>query len=62
MLMLDLKRLRVLRSVSEHGSFSAAADDLYLSQSAVSQQIANLEAEVGEPPAFNSLRHDLDGS
>jgi molybdate transport repressor ModE-like protein len=47
--MLDLKRLRVLRSVAEHGSFSAAADDLYVSQSAVSQQIANLEAEVGEP-------------
>ena len=47
--MLDLKRLRVLRAVAEHGSFSAAADDLYVSQSAVSQQIANLEAEVGEP-------------
>lgn len=47
--MLDLKRLRVLRSVAEHGSFSAAAEDLYVSQSAVSQQIANLEAEVGEP-------------
>jgi molybdate transport repressor ModE-like protein len=47
--MLDLKRLRVLRSVAEQGSFSAAADDLYVSQSAVSQQIANLEAEVGEP-------------
>ena len=47
--MLDLKRLRVLRAVAEHGSFSAAADELYVSQSAVSQQIANLEAEVGEP-------------
>lgn len=47
--MLDLKRLRVLRAVAEHRSFSAAADELYVSQSAVSQQIANLEAEVGEP-------------
>jgi DNA-binding transcriptional LysR family regulator len=47
--MLDLKRLRVLRAVAEHGSFSAAAEELYVSQSAVSQQIANLEAEVGEP-------------
>jgi len=47
--MLDLKRLRVLRAVSERGSFSAAADELYVSQSAVSQQIATLEAEVGEP-------------
>jgi len=47
--MLDLKRLRVLRAVAERGSFSAAADDLYVSQSAVSQQIATLESEVGEP-------------
>jgi DNA-binding transcriptional LysR family regulator len=32
-----------------HGSFSAAADALHLSQSAVSQQIAVLEREVGVP-------------
>jgi molybdate transport repressor ModE-like protein len=47
--MLDLKRLRVLRAIAERGSFSAAADELYVSQSAVSQQVATLEAEVGEP-------------
>ena len=47
--MLDLKRLRVLREVAEQGSFSAAADELHVSQSAVSQQIAALEAEVGVP-------------
>jgi DNA-binding transcriptional LysR family regulator len=45
--MLDVKRLRILREVSQRGSFSAAADSLYLSQSAVSQQIATLEREVG---------------
>lgn len=45
--MLDVKRLRILREVVNHGSFSAAADALYLSQSAVSQQIATLEREVG---------------
>ena len=45
--MLDVKRLRVLREVAKHGSFSAAADSLYLSQSAVSQQVATLEKEVG---------------
>jgi molybdate transport repressor ModE-like protein len=45
--MLDVKRLRVLREVSKHGSFSAAADSLYLSQSAVSQHVATLEKEVG---------------
>lgn len=47
--MLDLRRLRILREVAEHGSFSAAADALFVSQSAVSQQIATLEAEVGVP-------------
>src|SRR5919106_1954698 len=45
--MLDLKRLRVLAEVARRGSFSAAADALYLSQSAVSQQVATLEREVG---------------
>ena len=45
--MLDLKRLRVLREVAERGSFSAAASSLYVSQSAISQQITALEAEVG---------------
>jgi molybdate transport repressor ModE-like protein len=45
--MLDLKRVRVLAAVAREGSFSAAADVLYLSQSAVSQQVATLEREVG---------------
>lgn len=45
--MLDVKRLNILREVANHASFSAAADTLYLSQSAVSQQIATLEREVG---------------
>jgi DNA-binding transcriptional LysR family regulator len=45
--MLDVKRLRILREVAQRGSFSGAAVSLYLSQSAVSQQIATLEREVG---------------
>jgi DNA-binding transcriptional LysR family regulator len=47
--MLDLKRARILREVAKRGSFSGAADVLYLSQSAVSQQVATLEREVGMP-------------
>src|SRR6266480_3825544 len=47
--MLDLKRVRVLAEVAREGSFSAAAEALYLSQSAVSQQVATLEREVGMP-------------
>jgi DNA-binding transcriptional LysR family regulator len=45
--MLDVKRLRILREVATRGSFSAAAEALFLSQSAVSQQVATLEREVG---------------
>src|SRR5690242_17867386 len=45
--MLDVKRLRILSEVACRGSFSAAAESLYLSQSAVSQQVATLEREVG---------------
>jgi DNA-binding transcriptional LysR family regulator len=44
--MLDVRRLRVLREVAAHGSFSAAADALSYTQSAVSQQIAALEREA----------------
>jgi DNA-binding transcriptional LysR family regulator len=45
--MLDLRRLRVLREVATRGSFSAAAEALAFTQSAVSQQVAALERETG---------------
>lgn len=45
--MLNAQRLRVFSEVIERESFSAAADALAYSQSAVSQAIATLEAEVG---------------
>ncbi|MBA3327656.1 MAG: LysR family transcriptional regulator [Solirubrobacterales bacterium] len=45
--MLDVKRMRVLREVAAQGSFSAAAEALAYTQSAVSQQIAALEREAG---------------
>jgi DNA-binding transcriptional LysR family regulator len=45
--MLDVRRMRVLREVAVRGSFSAAADALSFTQSAVSQQIAALERETG---------------
>jgi DNA-binding transcriptional LysR family regulator len=46
-LMLNVSRLRVLTEVARRGSFSAAAAALSYTQSAVSQQIASLEAETG---------------
>ena len=45
--MLNSSRLNVLRELVERGSFSAAADSLSYSQSAVSQAIATLERELG---------------
>src|SRR3954467_14447066 len=45
--MLDVRRMRVLREVAVRGSFSAAADALAYTQSAISQQIAALEREAG---------------
>jgi DNA-binding transcriptional LysR family regulator len=45
--MLNVSRLRVLREVAYRGSFSTAAAELAYTQSAVSQQIAALEAEAG---------------
>lgn len=45
--MLDVRRMRVLREVAARGSFSAAADALSFTQSAVSQQVAALERETG---------------
>src|SRR4051794_3908757 len=47
--MIDLRRLRALREVAARGTIAAAADALHLTPSAVSQQLAALEREVGEP-------------
>ena len=45
--MLNVARLKVLDEVARRGSLSAAAEALDYTQSAVSQQIAALEAETG---------------
>ena len=44
---LDVGRLRLLREVALHGSIAAAAREVGLSPSAVSQQLAILEREAG---------------
>jgi DNA-binding transcriptional LysR family regulator len=54
--MLDVRRLRVFREVAAHGSFSAAAEALSYTQSAVSQQIAALEREAGSRLVERSAR------
>lgn len=47
--MLDLRRLEALVAVADHGSVSAAATALELSQPAVSHHLARLEDEAGMP-------------
>jgi DNA-binding transcriptional LysR family regulator len=44
---IDSRRLRTLRAVADHRTVTAAAAALYLTPSAVSQQLAALETEVG---------------
>ena len=54
--MYDFRQLRVLREVAARGSFSAAADALDYTQSAVSKQIAALEREAGAPLVERAVR------
>lgn len=69
--MIDLRRLRVLRVLAEHGTVTATAEALHLTPSAVSQQIRQLGQELGTqllrpdgrrvrltPAARVLLRHD----
>ncbi len=49
MLHLTLRQLRVFEAVARHASFSRAAEELHLSQPAVSMQVKQLEENVGMP-------------
>src|ERR671914_21368 len=44
---MTLQQLTYFLAAAEHGSFTAAADALHLARPSVSEQIANLEAELG---------------
>lgn len=46
---MELRHLRYFVAVAEKGSFSGASRGLHISQSAISEQIADLEGEVGVP-------------
>ena len=45
--MIDVRQLRTLRALADHGTVSAAAEALYLTPSAVSQQLAVLSKTTG---------------
>lgn len=49
MTQVPLAALRVFEAVARHGSFSRAADELCVTQSAVSHQVRGLEAWFGAP-------------
>lgn len=46
---MELRQLRYFLAIAEHGSFSKAAGTLYIAQSALSHQLAQLEEELGQP-------------
>jgi DNA-binding transcriptional LysR family regulator len=46
---LDIRRLSLFLAVVEHGGFTRAAQAVHISQPALSQAIAELEAELGGP-------------
>src|SRR5690625_2173795 len=54
--MLDLRRLQLLREFSARGTIVATANALGYTPSAVSQQLATLERETGEPLLDRSPR------
>jgi len=53
---MELRQLRYFAAVARHGSFTRAADELHLAQSAVSQQVRRLEAELGVELLARSTR------
>ena len=44
---MTIAQIKYFLSVLEHGSFSEAAEEMYISQSSFSKQIKNLETELG---------------
>jgi LysR family glycine cleavage system transcriptional activator len=60
---LSLSSLRAFEAVARRLSFSEAADELHVTQSAVSRQIKGLEDELGAPLFTRGTRHvELTGS
>jgi len=44
---MELRHLRTIVAVAHHRSFTKSAEELFLAQSAISQQLSRLEAEIG---------------
>ena len=56
-----LDRIETFCAVARHMSFSKAAEEFHVAQSAISQQIKSLEDELGFPLFVRSTRRVLHG-
>ena len=54
---LSLTGLRAFEALARHLSFSAVAEELFVTQSAISRQIKSLEEELGAPLFVRGTRH-----
>src|SRR5215212_12237891 len=52
----NVHKLAVLCAVARHGSFTRAAEELYVGQPAVSQHVAALERSLGAPLVYRAGR------
>lgn len=55
-LTMELRQLRYFSAIAEHGTFSKAAEKLFVAQSALSHQLAQLEDELGAKLFHRSRR------
>jgi DNA-binding transcriptional LysR family regulator len=53
---MELRHLRYFIAVADQGSFTGAASRLHVAQSAISEQLSNLEEEIGVPLFERSAR------
>lgn len=53
---MELRQLRYLVAIAEHGSFSRAAEKVFIAQSALSHQLAQLEQELGAQLLYRAHR------
>lgn len=54
--MIELKHLRTMRALEQHGSLSACAESLHITQSAVSHQVKELEVRIGSPLFYRKTK------
>ncbi|CAM2969661.1 LysR substrate-binding domain-containing protein [Vibrio rarus] len=54
--MLELKHLRTLQGLAKFGSISACAENLHITQSAISHQLKELEVRIGGPLFYRKTK------